>query len=346
MSSEVERRLEKLLDGCERRGSCLHPGESCNRQALARRTGEGGSIFSPARGLYVKAKTWDGLDEGEKTLWLMRGFQSMHPDWTFCGPSAALAYGADVSYELLRPLHVAAPGRSWSNGSALVRRHLLLPECPEDDPVWVRGVRVTTLSRTTFDCLRWMSFREAMPVADMALRGRPGFACELERYFGRLRGRCSGVDQALRTLSYADGRSESGGESIARAVMIEHGYVLPLLQVEVPNPLDPGHVFRVDFVWRRADGAIIIGECDGRRKLFDPEMTRGRTPEQVLADQRSREGLLTAYNVTVMRFTFEEAREETGLLRKLELYGVPKIGTMLAPSSEVVPPDWPHLLRT
>lgn len=53
------------------------------------------------------------------------------------------------------------------------------------------------------------------------------------------------------------------------------GYLLPTQQVEVPDPLHPGRTFCVDFVWVRADGRVIVGECDGLRKLLNPEMARG-----------------------------------------------------------------------
>ena len=121
--------------------------------------------------------------------------------------------------------------------------------------------------------------------------------------------------------------------------------MLPALQVEIPDPLTPGSVFRADFVWLRADGRVIVGECDGKKKLFDKAMTRGKTPEEVLLGQRSREGLLTAYDVSVMRFTYEEAASVTGLVRKLELYGVPRADSPLARTGGECSIDWSKMLR-
>ena len=40
-------------------------------------------------------------------------------------------------------------------------------------------------------------------------------------------------------MAYADGRSENGGESIVRGIMIDLGFALPELQVEIEDPLCP-----------------------------------------------------------------------------------------------------------
>lgn len=69
------------------------------------------------------------------------------------------------------------------------------------------------------------------------------------------------------------------------------------------------------------------------------------SPQQVLLDQRRREGLITAYDVSVLRFTYEEAAGVTELVRKLDLYGVPRVGSPLAPAGPMPLPDWGALLR-
>ena len=49
-----------------------------------------------------------------------------------------------------------------------------------------------------------------------------------------------GVVTARRVARYADGLSESGGESKARALMIERGWQTPELQIELFDPVEPG----------------------------------------------------------------------------------------------------------
>lgn len=343
MSERVDGEVLALFES-ERPGACVTAPSHRMLEALRRRMGDGGSIVSPARGLYARSEEWGRLNPSEQTLSIMRGLQGRHPGWVFCGPSAALALGADISYSQQRPLHVMAPGASWPAKTGFIHYHGISLG-PDEGPVDCGGIMVTPLERTTLDALRWLDFREGMVVADCAVRGPAGRREALEEYLCSREGHCRGVAHALRTLAWADGRAESGGESIARVVMIEQGFMLPELQVWVPDPLHPGHAFRVDFVWVRADGCVIVGECDGAKKLLDPKMAQGRSPQQVLLDQRGREGLITAYDVSVLRFTYEEAAGVTGLVRKLELYGVPRQGSPLVPAGPMPLPDWSALLR-
>lgn len=348
MSKMVDEEIRSLLRFGDAAGACVAAPDHRLRVALRRRLGEEGMVVSPVRGLYALRSEWEELGPSERSLSIMRGLQRLHPGWVFCGPSAALAFGADVSYGAQRPFHVMAPGGSWPAKTALLHYHGIALDAYagiKENPVERSGIVVTPLARTVLDSLRWLDFREGMVVADFALRGREGKKDSLLRYLESRRGTCVGVDQASFTLERADGRAESGGESIARAVMMEQGFMLPALQVEIPDPLTPGSVFRADFVWLRADGRVIVGECDGKKKLFDKAMTRGKTPEEVLLGQRSREGLLTAYDVSVMRFTYEEAASVTGLVRKLELYGVPRADSPLARTGGECSIDWSKMLR-
>lgn len=343
MSEAVDRELADLLDAAERMGSCLPVSDERLRAALSRRMGRDGTVLRPAPGLYVRRESWEAADPAERALALMRGLHQRHPEWVFCGPSAALVYGADVSWGLLRTLHLVAAKGGWRAAPGIARHRLTLDEEKGERPVERLGVRVTPFARTVLDCLRWLEFREALVVADFAVRGRS--VPWLASYIRDREGSCHGVGQALAVLAHADGRAESGGESIARAVMIEQGFMLPDLQVWVPDPLHSGRGFRADFVWVRADGRVIVGECDGARKLRDPAMTHGRTPEQVLLDQRSREGLITAYDVSVVRFTYEEAAGVSELVRKLDFYGVPRLDSPLARTDPAPAIDWSSLLR-
>ena len=347
MSEKVDRELQELFAEAEACGACLRPPEERVRAACARRAGEDGELVSPAHGLYARRAWWDALGYSAQTLAIMRSLQATHPGWVFCGPSAALALGCDVSYSQQRPLHVMLESGSVSAPTALVTHHRLALNADDarERPLEVRALRVTPLLRTILDSLRWMSFREGMVVADWAMGERGVAWQEFVEYAYHRIGSCRGVRSALSTFVRATGLAESGGESIARAVMIEQGYLLPAQQVEVPDPLRPGRTFRVDFVWVRADGRVIVGECDGLRKLLDPKITGGRTPQQVLLDQRKREGLITAYDVSVLRFTYEEAAGVTELVRKLDLYGVPRLGSSLAPTGPMPLPDWGALLR-
>lgn len=184
-----------------------------------------------------------------------------------------------------------------------------------------------------------------MVVADYALRGRPGRRESLERYFGDAGRGLRGVAQALETLSHADGRSESGGESIACALMIEKNIMVPELQVEIPHPLDARNPFRVDFVWTLADGRIVLSEFDGIKKYRDKKMTRGRGALRALSRERRREALISLYQLPLLRFGMDEVRRPEEFVGLLDLYGIPRADSSLARGRERTMPDREALLR-
>ena len=77
-----------------------------------------------------------------------------------------------------------------------------------------------------------------MPIADSAI-SKLGLASEqlmeaVEQRATARNGRA--IRTALTTLRYADARAESGGESVARAIMIETGFAPDWLQYELTDP--------------------------------------------------------------------------------------------------------------
>ncbi len=346
MSRAMSEELDGVLDEAQEQGRCVAADTRRQTDALSRRAGEEGPLTRVARGLYARGTYWEDLDQSERTLHVMRSLQRKNPDWVFCGTSAALAFGADVSYELQAPLEVASSRVTRLRDTELVTyRDVEWGVYSGEGPVVRSGVRVTPLARTTLDCLRRLSFSEGMVVADYALRGRSGRRESLERYFGDAgRGR-RGVAQALETLSHADGRSESGGESIARSLMIEKNIMVPELQVEIANPLDACSPFRVDFVWALSNGRIVLGEFDGIKKYRDKKMTRGRGALWALSRERRREALISLYQLPLLRFGMDEVRRPEELVALLELYGIPCADSSLAQGREHAMPDWKALLR-
>ena len=96
------------------------------------------------------------------------------------------------------------------------------------------GVLVTSAVQTVVDLARTTSFASAVVAADHALRyglvSREELGDEI-RALGTVRG----VRRASAVAAFADGRSESVGESLSRARIRELGLVVPELQVEVSD---------------------------------------------------------------------------------------------------------------
>ena len=349
MSRAVEREIAELLAEAEARGRCLAlRGRGAARvyRALERRVAAG-RVVSPARGLYVSARRWEGLKADQRTLFLARGLQDQHPDWVFCGPTAAVAYGVDVSWSLQGNVHVATTRAGHSPNGPLVHRHSILRAGPGEGRIEVvGGLRVTGPERTLFDCLRGTDFPRGLGMIDSALRAGVVAHDEFASYVESVRDGSRGRDLVRGTLAWADPRSENGGESIARARMLLLGFVCPELQVEVPNLVEGGAPFRADYCWVRADGVVILGELDGTDKYVEEGMTRGRSLEEVLADEKDRESRITLYDVVVMRFRFGLTDDPVAFAAHLDRYGVPRRGSELAlPDGARMVPDWEALRR-
>lgn len=328
MSMSTKAEVDRLLDEAEAAGACLVPpggtrgplGQRLRRRALA------GELVSPYRGLYVRAARWEGLDPGERDLWAMRALSGAHPDWVFCGVSAARAHGLWLPWRLAGILcvaHLAGPA-SVRRGSRSPVSGIRWRGEPVSGCATVAGARVTPLDETAVDCLRELPFPEGLGVADSWAR-ITGMSREalLERV-ERLGARRRGVGQARAAASHADGRSENGGESFARARMIELGYEEPDLQAEFADPLEPWRTMRVDYLWERPDGTRVVGELDGMGKYVDPALTGGLTSEGVRAKERLRESRLAMPGVAVMRFSMADVCDPDRFARLLSLYGVPR----------------------
>jgi hypothetical protein len=291
MRSIVSADLDENLDDAERLGICLFDASERERQTLITRV-DGGLLVQPLPGLFSRRSYWDSLPEDQRHIHLVRTLGILHPTWTFSYETAGAVYGIATSYRLLSKIHVSTSTTNRQRGTGPVVRH-----ASKRLETQVEGrIRVTPPAKTVIDCCRTLGFREGLAVADAALRAdlvsREMLAVEL-----RSQGRQHGIRLARTIVSYADGRSENGGESIARAAIIELGYATPKLQVELRDPLAPGHVIRLDYLWRRVDGSIVAGELDGNDKYVMPSMTHGKTTSEVLVDERQREPRINALGI-------------------------------------------------
>lgn len=318
MSHAIDQELSCKFAEAERFLMCLHGAGTRLRRALERRV-RAGSVVSPHQSLYARATYWEMLKPNERTLHIIRALQQAHPTWTFCCQSAGLVWGLPVSYRELVPIHVMNGSHQQLKQQGIVLHAL------RDVPVQtVRGVRVTALARTVFDCLRATSFVDGLAVADRALRmHEPERRRAFRRELRSLARGHTGARRAVGIMGYADPKSESWAESAARALIIMNGFALPRLQVPFEQPLNPGRIYYVDMLFMRADGSEVIGEVDGLEKYRDPSMLAGRSTVRALADEQHRESELTVYGMPVMRISVDDIAHPRQLYRKLEAYGIP-----------------------
>lgn len=149
---------------------------------------------------------------------------------------------------------------------------------------------------------------EAVPIGDDALR--KGLSpTDLAASLGRA-GRRTGIGTARRTIAMLDPRSDSVGESSSRVVFRDHGLPNPEPQFEI---VDGDFVARVDFAW---PDLRTIGEYDGKIK-YGELVPEGRTPADVLWDDKAREDRLRALGWQVVRWLWTDLLSPTALIRRL-----------------------------
>ena len=310
--------IEQLLTQAEQEGRCLIPPSAAIRKALLRRIGS--TIVSPMPGLFARKTRWEELNRAQRHVEIVRALALAHSEWTFCSFSAACLLGLEVSWRHLNVVHVCSATKPSTRPGTRIQRHQIEPA----GRVNQAGILITPPIQTVTDCLLQTGFADGMPIADSAI-SKLGLTREqlmeaVEKRAGARNGRA--VRTALATLQYADARAESGGESVARAVMIETGFAPDRLQYELTDPFDSTESMRTDFAWERQARELTLGELDGLVKYTDQAMLAGRTTAETLVAERQREAHLSLYGHPLVRFTMNEVRSAGMLAKKLQTAGI------------------------
>ena len=216
---------------------------------------------------------------------------SLPADAVISHESAALLLGYPV-YALPSAVKVTRTrGRAVRTSDV----HVHVAQLRARDVTAVDGVRVTSGARTAIDLARRLPFREALVVADGALRRgvrRAQIADVLRHQFN-----WPGIRAAMLAARHADGRSESALESVVRSRFIELGLPMPELQMDVR---DGGRfIGRVDF---DLPAYNTVGEADGRVKYLEDELWLEKLRQEALEDT-GRE---------VIRWTWQSAHAPDG----------------------------------
>lgn len=321
MSKAAQKRLMDQADRAAASFAFFSPASEKDDRVAARMAAVGSLVRVCSR-IYARPSDWEELRPNVRHLWLARAQQDRHPTWVFCGITAALIHGLSVSYSQIdRPMLAVGP-HGHTERTETVQR----VETSTSDAVVVNGLKTTPLLQTVFDCMRWMSFEEGLVVADSAIRTGLAEKGQLIDYVLSQNGGVKGISKAYVCALHADGRAENGGESLSRAVMLELGFACPELQVEIPNPVNSGHLYRLDFAWKLPNGQLLGGEHDGFEKYTNEDMLSGGTTLDSLVAERQRESRIASLGIRVLRFTARQRSDREHMWRLLSAYGVPWIG--------------------
>ena len=217
-----------------------------------------GALTPVRRGTYV-AGSWPDDQHARHRLAVRAAARELGHDAVVSHASAAVLHGLPVRRTSLDQVHVTK-NRS-SGGRRSPRVHLHVASLAPGDVVELAGIRVTSVLRTVADLARSVSFEQGVVVLDAALAGGLVDPEQLPDALHRMRRR-RGVSLARRVGAFADGRSESVGESRSRVAIARAGLPPPVPRWEVRD--SAGRlVGRVDFGWPEQG---VVGEFDGRVK--------------------------------------------------------------------------------
>ncbi|MGH3906076.1 MAG: type IV toxin-antitoxin system AbiEi family antitoxin [Pseudonocardiaceae bacterium] len=224
--------------------------------------------------------------------------------------SAAVLHGLPTWGVSLERVHVSRNRRS---GGRVGRRvHVHVAPLKTDEVVTVDGITVTSPARTVVDLARSVPVEQAVVVADAALARGLVDRAELDDAVQRAT-RWRGSPAAQRVVAFADGRSESVGESRSRVALRRAGLPDPVPQWEV-RTADGLLVGRVDFGW---PGLATVGEFDGRVK-YGRLLRPGQQPGDAVYAEKLREDELRSMGLSVVRWTWPDLARFTPVVTRLQ----------------------------
>lgn len=245
-----------------------------DRHALAARA-RSGELIRLRRGVYAEAAPFEELPRWEQQrLHIDAVIGTSRRDRALIRQSAAAVWGIPVIRRA--PLvHVLAPDGTHGR----TRSGVVAQQCGLLEPLTMHGgYLVTSRAQTVIDIAANSPFADSVPAMDHVLRvDEPhGFAAlDVER----LRLLASTLPAGKRrrvekVLAFANGSSQSAGESYSRALMYLNHFPEPKLQWPVDDP-QGNRIGILDFYWPLQN---LAGEFDGAVKYSRDAYLKGNGP--------------------------------------------------------------------
>lgn len=201
-----------------------------------RSQGPRADLYRLRPGVYTPRKEWDSLPHVKRHL--VRILANAHAPrgrrtGVLARESAAVVLGIPMIGPLPSRLQFVLPGGSHGDTTPLAH----VATAPEDTPiVMAHGLPVTDPAHTAVDLMRHRSFQSGLVALDHVLRERLATPEELLDIVEAQPGR-QGNSRARFCLGHGDARSESVGESLSRALLIEQHLPAPICRSPITTAM-------------------------------------------------------------------------------------------------------------
>jgi predicted transcriptional regulator of viral defense system len=280
-----------------------------------RRAGARGDLVRVRRGAYAGAAGWHELSAGDRyDVRIAAVLATRRSEVVLSHHSAARLWGLPLIDPWPSAVHItenAASRRRTKNGVVVHRLPL------EDDRISRIGdIAVTDLARTLVDLARGGTYRDAVAALDFARSQLPTGAVVSEMLADLDAHDVRAKRRVMRAVEFSSELSMSPLESLSRIVMSELGFPPPQLQREFQTRTG---MRLVDFWW---EAERVAGECDGRVKYTEEQYLHGRTPSDVVWDEKLRETELGELGIRAVRWTWRDCLEPERLAAILRAGGL------------------------
>ena len=249
------------------------------------------------RGSYLDSRSLAALQREERhRLAVTAAVGAQETSGLVSHVSAAVLWGLPVWGVDLSVVHLTKRRRNAGRRNRLV--HLHTTPTGDDECAVLDGTRVTSVARTVVDLACLAGFESGVIAADAALHDGMITGGQLAEVVSRARGR-PGSGAARAVVAFADGRSESVGESRSRVGMQRAGVPAPDLQSDIVAP-DGTFVGRPDFRWGR-----LLGEFDGLVK-YGRLLRSGESPGDAVVREKRREDAMRELGFDVVRWGWSD----------------------------------------
>lgn len=264
-----------------------------------RRLRQNGTWASVRRGGYLPTDVITPLDRTDRHAILVRAtLPGLRVPAVVSHCSAAVLLGIPLWSTHLGIVQLTRQPPARNGQSAKLMIHVSAIDA--DETCVVDGITVTDPTRTITDLARVLPFEQAVVAADAALRLRLTTKERLTLAAARIAG-TPGSRAVQRVVQFADGLSESVGESRSRVMMHLADLPAPILQLKVHN--GQGRLLgRCDYGWK--DGRL-LGEFDGLVK-YGRLLLPGETSGDKIVKEKRREDLLRDTGARVVRWVWAE----------------------------------------